>query len=77
MVAVDTTCISLLETVEAADDPIIAFTEGLPGIDELAEFAPVEDQRFWPISCLQPLAEYPVIASGPDESLELSPLCSS
>ncbi|MFN0073194.1 MAG: flagellar assembly protein FliW [Chloroflexota bacterium] len=57
MVTVDTTRFGSLETLEVSEEAIIAFPEGLPGFEDLTEFALIEDQRFWPFTWLQPLAQ--------------------
>lgn len=57
MVTVETTRFGSLETVEVSEDAMLTFPEGLPGFEDLTEFALIEEAGFWPFSWLQPIAE--------------------
>src|SRR4051812_2091035 len=61
MALVQTTRFGSLEAVEVEEGSLLHFPEGLPGFEELVDFALIEDPRYWPFTWLQPLTE-PAIA---------------
>jgi flagellar assembly factor FliW len=68
MIEIRTTRYGEMETIEIAEDTILAFPEGLPGFERHRQFALIQDPKLAPFSWMQslhdPLVGFLVIESG-------------